>query len=150
MILGDGSCKCIDLAVWALVSGQHSFPFQAAIIINEDATPDSFCEGALISPNYVLTSGICLYGWPESLDMSHSHLRIVLGKNEYQNTGEVEKRFTIESRVQFPTFDVSKPVANNFALFKLSQPVKISPTANYVCLPTTDAKEVSALKMLQF
>ena len=127
-----------------MIPEHHSFHFQAAIVINDDISPDSFCEGALISPNYVLTSGACLHAWPEYLQLSQSYVRVVLGKNEYKGTGEGEKRFTIESRIEFPNFDVFKPFANSFALFKLTEPVKTSLFINYVCLPAAVALDVSA------
>lgn len=37
----------------------HSRPFLAHLLINKNST----CSGVLISPNYVLTSASCVYGY---------------------------------------------------------------------------------------
>ena len=132
LALALGSDKAIDQTARS-VADSPSVPFQAAIQGLENPIP--LCEGALISPNYVLTSALCLRGLPDGIDLSTFPFRIVLGVDDYSVTDNTKNSFIIDSRVQSP---------NNFALLKLAEPVEISSNINYVCLPTTAAVEVCA------
>ena len=116
----------------------HSLPFQVAFTMFGDPTP--YCGGALISPNYVLASAQCSYGVNDAASLAP--FRIVLGEHDYNITGDGEKHFKIESKVDNPNFDITKSYAYDFALYKLAEPVELTSEINYVCLPTTIATAV--------
>lgn len=130
IITGKEECKCIGRFARS-VNNPRSLPFQAAIRVFGDPRPH--CDGALISPNYVLTSAMCLRGLPKGIDLSAFPFTIVLGEYDYNVTGDGEKSFKIESRLQG---------SNIFALLKLAKPAKISQNIKNVCLPTLVATKV--------
>ena len=131
LALALGSDKAIDQTARS-VADSPSVPFHAAIQGLENPIP--LCEGALISPNYVLTSALCLRGLPDGMNLTTFPLRIALGVYDYSVTNDTKKSFIIESKVESP---------NHLALLKLAKPAEISSNINYVCLPTTVAFQVS-------
>ena len=116
----------------------HSLPFQAAFTLFGNPIPN--CGGALISPNYVLASAQCSYGVTDAANLAP--MTIVLGDHDNNITGDGEKHFKIESKVDNPNFDITKSYAYDFALYKLAEPVELTTEINYVCLPTTIATAV--------
>ena len=123
-------CKCIAKTARSVAEPQ-TVPFQAAIQGLDDPIP--VCEGAQISPNYVLTSDLCLIGVPNGMDLATFPFRIALGVYDYSVTEDAKMSFIIKTRVES---------SNNFALLKLAKLAKTSKNINYVCLPSTVAIKV--------
>ena len=138
LILGERVCKCISPEDRS-VAKPHSLPYQAGI--GEMLLPPTGCGGALITPNYVLSSATCLYALKDEADLNS--LRVVLGEHDYNATGDGEKYFKIQSRRIHPKFDLLKTSRYDFSLFELAKPVKLSKKINIVCLPKGVTMRVS-------
>lgn len=99
------------------------FPYNVFITLINVST--FHCNGALLSDQWVITAGSCLYGTTE--------FRIDLGALDYTNTSEDGRIFDITSEVFFPSKKLTGE--NDIALLKLTKKINFTETIQPVNLP---------------
>ncbi|XP_034379879.1 complement factor B isoform X2 [Arvicanthis niloticus] len=130
--LTDTICGVGNMSVNA--SDQERTPWQVTFKPKSKET----CQGSLISDQWVLTAAHCFH----DTQMEDSHLwRVSVG----DPTSQHGKEFLVEKVLIAPGFNVhakqnlniSEFYADDIALMKLSQKVKMSTHARPICLPCT-------------
>ncbi|XP_031204310.1 complement C2 isoform X1 [Mastomys coucha] len=130
--LTDTICGVGNMSVNA--SNQERTPWQVTFKPKSKET----CQGSLISDQWVLTAAHCFHDSP----IEDQHLwRVIVG----DPTAQHGKEFLVEKVIIAPGFNVyakrnqgiSEFYADDIALLKLSQKVKMSTHARPICLPCT-------------
>lgn len=130
--LTDTICGVGNMSVNA--SDQERTPWQVTFKPKSKET----CQGSLISDQWVLTAAHCFH----DVQMEDRHLwRVIVG----DPTSQHGKEFHVEEVLIAPGFNVqakqsqgiSEFYADDIALLKLSQKVKMSTHARPICLPCT-------------
>ncbi|GAB1300954.1 Complement C2 [Apodemus speciosus] len=136
--LTDTICGVGNMSVNA--SDQERTPWQVTFKPKSKET----CQGSLISDQWVLTAAHCFH----DLQMDDRHLwRVRVG----DPTSQHGKEFLVEKVLIAPGFNVhakqnqgiSEFYADDIALLKLSQKVKMSTHARPICLPCTVGANVA-------
>ena len=129
MLLIGPSCQCgvpyssINRIIGGSEAPPHSLPFQVALTNYHDKGSEPFCGGALISPNYVLTSAQCTEG------KKASSILVVVGEHNFQTKGDGEDYYDVQAIVTHPSYNPANSHNNDLALLKLSYSVNISSNA---------------------
>jgi secreted trypsin-like serine protease len=103
----------------------HSIPYQVALTDYRDKGVP-YCGGALISPNYVLTSAQCTKG------KTAGTILVVVGEHNYQLIGDGEDYYDVEAITTHPSYNPADSHTNDLALLRLSYPVSISSNAGFI------------------
>ena len=90
------------------------------------------CVGTLISPNYVLTAGHCIF------KREPGKYEVKVGKRTPNE--KLEQSYKVVEAIAHPDFVIENPLPKfDFGLLKLASPV---PNMNYiVCLPADDSQQ---------
>ena len=97
----------------------HSLPFQVALTNYHDKGVP-FCGGALISPNYVITSAQCTEG------KTPGTILVVVGEHNYQVVGDGEDYYDVMEIITQPSYNPEESHINDLALLKFSQIMKFT------------------------
>jgi len=112
-----------------IVNGQAAteceWKWQAALRGNDGGT---FCGGALIHPNWVMSAAHCVPG------VTPSDLKIVLGDLDKNNVGSKESSHSVSRIIAHPSYNPDT-MENDFALIELSQAAPMTDCIGTVCLP---------------
>ncbi|RWS00638.1 CUB and LDL domains-containing trypsin-like serine peptidase 1 protein, partial [Dinothrombium tinctorium] len=124
-----------------VVGGQYalegSWPWQVSLQIRHFEPSGHTCGGALISPEYVLTAAHCV----KDLRIK-SFFKLVFGRySQFKPNGNEQVRY-IKNYIVYPNLIDYKfarlplmDMDNDFALIRLSSPVRITDQVQPICLP---------------
>ncbi|RZC41178.1 Trypsin and/or DUF1986 domain containing protein, partial [Asbolus verrucosus] len=114
------------------------FPFAAAIYVQTDSSR-SFCGGALLSREWVITSGNCVN--------KASIFTIQIGSHTLTNSDPERETFTSSEYVLHPDFNPDT-IENDIALIKLRMPVTFTAYIQPVNLPAVSLLNESTVTAL--
>jgi len=120
--------------------GKH--PYISFIVIQHGDGGEAICGGSLITPEWILSAGHCLFGPGESgyppFANQLDKLTIVLG--EHNNNPDVkeasEQVFTPVKVIVHPGYNPHSPSEeNDIALIKLPKPATLNEDVRLICMP---------------
>lgn len=113
-------------------SQSRDWPWLAALL--RASSYSSFCGGALLNRNYILTAAHCL------VRMQPSEVIVRLGEYDfYEQNDTVNEDIPPSKFIVHPEYDAATQ-QHDIALVKLSKPAKYSDFVRPICLPTIKAK----------
>ena len=107
----------------------HTAPFHVGLV-QDPATGVPFCSGALISPEYVLTTADCVDG------KAKESFKVAIGEHDYNVTGDGESYVDVKDITVHPYYRSNDATDHNFALLTLAEPAvpPKHPFAGMACL----------------
>jgi secreted trypsin-like serine protease len=119
-----------------IIGGLHaranSWPWQVML-----RGANSLCGGALIDERHVLTAAHCIKTPVEAKDY-----KVYIGAHEINKPMYMEQELSV-SKIWVHEQYSDSTVANDLAVIRLTNPIKISDTVNVICLPGAEAKNVN-------
>jgi secreted trypsin-like serine protease len=100
------------------------------------------CGGSVISPNWVMTAGHCVYGNTNS----PSSFKIKAGIFQQSSTSEPDEQIVEIDQIILHPLYVSSTTSHDVALLKLKTPITFGSHVQPVCLPQSDGNYLSSGK----
>ncbi|XP_044730885.1 chymotrypsin-like [Chrysoperla carnea] len=114
----------------------HQYPFQAAILAQEQSVDVDFCGGTLITKRFVLTAAHCLYGY--------KHLTVVLGAHNLSINEPSQQVFYTDEFVVHPRWFVTFLISrNDVGLVKLPRDALLNEFVQTIRLPRLHQMETT-------
>lgn len=123
-----GGCGKPDIPGIRVIAGKTavrgSWPWQGLVMYYGHPV----CGGALIAPQWVVTSAHCVYKYETS-----GWFSVKFGEHDRKSFEGTEVRIRVDKVIRHPQYD---KLTNDIALMKLEHPVKLNKYISPVCLPT--------------
>ena len=116
-------------------ASENEFPWQVYVQRYHPYNDDyRYCGGALISRRHVLTAGHCVKNLAGVGFHSENLILVKLGSNDRKS--REGKLMAVSKIIPHPDYDSSTSTGPDFAILKLTRPVRLSKSINTVCFPT--------------